>query len=340
MKYLITLPPILRRVLTILFAGMCFALPTRAQTDPTGLPEDLPELPTDLPGDVVPPSGDIDVPDTDVEDPDLPDADVGDPDLPDVDPDTSAPAKAPPYIQTLMDATGATGTQVDGLRDSGYGWGNVKTAISLADRLVAESEGTVTLEEALTDITTLRRQGEGWGAIARSKNLKVGDLLGNGPDHGNARVTGDHDSPTDGDLTGPGGDQPPEILTERTPRRRSLWQRLTGRQRAEKVHTRDGSVRPAAVARAEQGGRPERTGRPERVGKPEKPARVEKVERPQRPEKPEKPGKVERPERVEKIERVARVERPERLEKPVKPEKPEKIEKPEKPERPGRGQGR
>lgn len=92
--------------------------------------------------------------------------------------ETPSTAHPPAYIGELMKATELKQEQVDQMRTGGYGWGEIRLATRLAQQIAANSEGTLTFADALTQVTEARADGKGWGQIAADNSLKIGGLVG------------------------------------------------------------------------------------------------------------------------------------------------------------------
>jgi len=156
----------------------------------------------------------------------------------------------------------------------GEGYGNVFISLALAqkqlndagvdeptpDQLIAAlNGGSFMLGEDTIDlqgVLALRAEGMGWGEIARSLDLRLGEVVSG---IRSARGRGQlGEGPANADVAGPRGNALGLVN------------------------------RPE---RAEQPGRPDRPERPEAASRPERPVRPERVERPERPERPDRPGR-------------------------------------------------
>jgi hypothetical protein len=208
-----------------------------------------------------------------------------------IDGDEPSSANPPPFINQLVEITKLTPEQVEQMRGDGLGWGNIMIAARLAEWIAADSAGTLTFGEALTDILDARAENKGFGQIAHENDLKLGRVVGNGNNKGAAT------SYASGELgAGPQGN----IERRRNQQnKKNVYRQLSGLLGFEKN------------------------------GRPQKPLDLEKIEKPERPEKPEKPERPERPDKPERPEKPEKPEKPERLEKPQRPERPEKPERPE-----------
>jgi hypothetical protein len=85
----------------------------------------------------------------------------------------------PPFIHDLVENSELTQEQIDQMRTDGYGWGNIKLAAELAEKISSQSAGTdnpVTFNDALNQIISDRSQNIGFGEIAAKYGLKIGDL--------------------------------------------------------------------------------------------------------------------------------------------------------------------
>lgn len=196
------------------------------------------------------------------------------------------PTVPPPFIADLVETSELTDEQVSQLRADGSGWGNIKIMSRLAEQAAADSEGALTYDAALADITLLRSQGLGFGQIAQQYNTTVGKALG-------------------ADRIGVEDMEEPEMTADpETPETMDM-----------PADTDAGmSAKPEAAGRFG-------TDRPEKASKADT---MDKPQRPEKPEKPEKAWKVDRPERPGKVHRPDRPGKPEKPNKPEKPEKPER----------------
>jgi len=201
----------------------------------------------------------------------------------------------PPYIVELLETSELTPEQADLLRADGLGWGEVRIAVRLAEQIVASSDGTVTFNDALTDVRMARAAGEGFGEIASENDLKVGSLVGNRDRNRNERTEDAAGDPLEAHEGVEAG------ATRRvTERKQNVFTRLVRFFGFGKRERPNGDLKPADL---------EKPGKVEKIQKVERVARADRVERPARPEKLERPSKIERPER------------------PARPEKPEKPER-------------
>jgi hypothetical protein len=87
------------------------------------------------------------------------------------------PAKPPAFISKLVEDQVVTQEQVNTMLTAGYGWGEVRIATLLAQRIAANSNGTLTFDAALAQVMAARAEGKGFGQIAADNNLKVGELV-------------------------------------------------------------------------------------------------------------------------------------------------------------------
>ncbi|NIP26771.1 MAG: hypothetical protein GWN67_20820, partial [Phycisphaerae bacterium] len=83
----------------------------------------------------------------------------------------------PRFIIELVRNTELKRRQVERMRNSGAGWGNIMIATRLAERIAADSEGLMTFDEALADVFRARVEGKGFGQIANENDLKLGRVL-------------------------------------------------------------------------------------------------------------------------------------------------------------------
>ncbi|HEY6973627.1 MAG TPA: hypothetical protein VI359_04925 [Nitrospiraceae bacterium] len=135
-------------------------------------------------------------------------------------------------------------SEIEKMRNTGQGWGEVTIRLALADKLVKTDPAKFpTLTAALDRINTLRNEGRGWGNISKELGFKLGPIVS-------------------------------EVRQSLNDLRRDL--------RAEQVKT--GKVndsgngadlkREARLEHIERAQRPERPERPQRPERPEKPERV------------------------------------------------------------------
>jgi len=185
--------------------------------------------------------------------------------------DTPDATNPPPFITELVEKTELTEEQVEQMRSSGFGWGNIMIATRLAERIAADSDGVLTFDETLASVLSARAEDKGFGQIANENDLKLGRVIG----EGNKIAAAASDAP-ETEETGAG-----------------LYvniNRIRVQERKQNIFSR--LIRFLGLGkkeRFEKPPKPERLERPERTGKPEKPDRPEKPGRPERPEKPEKP---------------------------------------------------
>jgi len=110
--------------------------------------------------------------------PEPPATEVTDP-LPPGETDTTLDlATAPAYISELMETAGLASDQVQPMLDLGWGWGEVRLAILLAQQMAAGSTEEGAFDTALAGVIAARTEGKGFGQIAAESDLKVGDLVG------------------------------------------------------------------------------------------------------------------------------------------------------------------
>lgn len=176
----------------------------------------------------------------------------------------------PPFITELVDNTELTQEQLEQMRSSGFGWGNIMIATRLAERIAADSDGVLTFDEALASVLSARAEDKGFGQIANENDLKLGRVIG----EGNKIAAAASDTP-ETEETGAG--QYVNI------------NRIRAQERKQNIFSR--LIRFLGLGkkeRFEKPPKPERLERPERTGKPEKPDRPEKPGRPEKPEKPER----------------------------------------------------
>ena len=184
------------------------------------------------------------------------------------------PTNPPAFITKLVEAQVVTQDQVNAMLASGYGWGEVRIATLLSQKIAANSNGTLTFADALKQVMDARAAGKDFGQIAADNNLKVGDLVR----HQKA-----------GDATTAKGKKPGFFAR--------VGRALGFGRSADKTAKPATVDKPETSAKAVQGDKPERPARPERVAKAERPERPERPAQPERPERPARPERPERPER-------------------------------------------
>ena len=91
---------------------------------------------------------------------------------------TPDPANPPAYIREMVQAQVVTQEQVNTMLATGYGWGEVRIASLMAQRIAANSNAALTFDAALAQVMAARAEGKDFGQIAADNNLKVGDLVG------------------------------------------------------------------------------------------------------------------------------------------------------------------
>ena len=185
--------------------------------------------------------------------------------------ETSDATNPPPFIGKLIESTELTQEQVDQMRSDGLGWGNIMIATRLAERIAADSEGTLTFADALAGVLSARAEGKGFGQIANENDLKLGRVLGKD----NKGAAG----------AGPGAGIEDALGQAK---KQSIFGRLLGLLGFDRKERPEKPSKPERLARAE---RPER---PQKLERPERPEKLERLERPEKPAKPERPEKPER----------------------------------------------
>jgi len=178
------------------------------------------------------------------------------------------PANPPAFITKLVEAQVVTQEQVNTMLAGGYGWGEVRIATLLSQKIAENSNGTLTFADALKQVTDARAAGKDFGQIAADNNLKVGDLVR----HQKA-----------GDATTAKGKKPGFF---------ARVGRALGFGRSA-----DKTAKPATVDKPQAAAKAERPAKPERAAKAERPERPDRPAQPDRPERPERPARPERPER-------------------------------------------
>jgi hypothetical protein len=183
---------------------------------------------------------------------------------------TANAANPPRYITEIRDAGLLTQEQISQMRADGLGWGEIRIAVRLAERISADSEGKVTYADALAGVLQERAAGKGFGEIAGEHNLKVGQLIDKGGKGGPAGQQGVQAGQT----------------RQTTEKKQGIFARLgraLGFGKKERV-TQDA----AAAGDAGRIRKIDRAQKVERMERPAKPEKQERSERPQRPEKPER----------------------------------------------------
>jgi len=184
------------------------------------------------------------------------------------------PANPPAFITKLVEAQVVTQDQVNSMLAAGYGWGEVRIATLLSQKIAANSNGTLTFADALKQVTDARAAGKDFGQIATDNNLKIGDLVR----HQKA-----------GDAATAKGKKPGIFAR--------MGRALGFGRSADKPAKLATVDKPEAAAKGVRGDKPER---PERVVKAERPERPERPAQPERPERPERPSRPDKPERPER----------------------------------------
>jgi len=204
-------------------------------------------------------------PETPVTDPQPPDAVDGD--------EAGAPntANPPAYIGELMKVTELKQAQVDQMRTDGLGWGEVRIATLLAEKIAANSGGTLAFDAALAQVLAARAEGKGFGQIAAENNLKVGELVKNGGKKG-----GDAEKGSAGSTGGASVKGKKPGFFARIGRFLGFGKSADKSSKPASVETSQASVKDAKGSKLERPARFDRS------------AKLEKPERPARPEKPEK----------------------------------------------------
>jgi hypothetical protein len=138
--------------------------------------------------------------------------------------ETPSTANPPAYIGELLKAGDLTQEQVDQMRTTNYGWGEIRLATLLAREIAANSGGTLTFADALKQVMDTRAAGKGFGEIAADNNLKIGGLVGKrnaagAAQKGSAAQKGDkvqtQAQDVDGDEeVGPDPAHPPAFITK------------------------------------------------------------------------------------------------------------------------------
>ena len=207
-------------------------------------------------------------PETPVTDPQPPDAVDGD--------EAGAPntANPPAYIGELMKVTELKQAQVDQMRTDGLGWGEVRIATLLAEKIAANSGGTLAFDAALAQVLAARAEGKGFGQIAAENNLKVGELVKNGGKKGGDAERGSAGSTGGANAASVKGKKPGFFA--RIGRFLGFGKSADKSSKPASMETSQASVKDAKGSKLERPARFDRS------------AKLEKPERPARPEKPEK----------------------------------------------------
>ncbi len=172
------------------------------------------------------------------------------------------PANPPAFITKLVEAQVVTQDQVNTMLTAGYGWGEVRIATLLAQKIAANSNAALTFDAALTQVMEARAGGKDFGQIAADNNLKIGDLVR----HQKA-----------GDAT---------TAKTKKPGFFARVGRALGFGRSGDKPVKPATVdKPQTDAKAVKADKPERPAKVERAAKVERPEKLERA----RPEKPEKP---------------------------------------------------
>ena len=159
-----------------------------------------------------------------------------------VDPAETIPEVEPAKVKELATKAGITPEQVTAMRTSGLGWGEIKIAISMAQRISSATTPASPIGPALDGILASRLSGMGWGQIAQANGFKLGEVMGQG--HGKKDITA-----------------PPESVTPS----------VTKSDKETRLE------KPEKPTKPEKPEKPERLEKPE---KPEHPTKPEKPERP------------------------------------------------------------
>lgn len=96
------------------------------------------------------------------------------------DTEKSSPAMDAERVKQLATTYGFTEQQVLTMRQTDHmGWGEIKNMLLISQRVAADSANSatqLTKEQALTQVMKQRQSGMGIGQIAKSYNVKLGDL--------------------------------------------------------------------------------------------------------------------------------------------------------------------
>ncbi len=160
----------------------------------------------------------------------------------DVEPEEDIPAANPEKVKALAEQFGIPEATLETMRADGMGWGEIKLAVSLADKMSKAEDAAVTADQALTDILADRQAGMGWGEIAKANGFKLGEVAGKGQAKRDIEILPD---------TGIVDPVEPEGLSVRP----------------EKPY------KPEKIEKAERVDRPDRPEKPNKPEKPDKPDR-------------------------------------------------------------------
>jgi len=96
------------------------------------------------------------------------------------DTEKSSPAMNAERVKELATTYGVTEKQVLTMRQTSHmGWGEIKNMLLISQRIAADSANSttpLTQEQALTQMMKQRQSGMGIGQIAKSYNVKLGDI--------------------------------------------------------------------------------------------------------------------------------------------------------------------
>ena len=275
----------------------------------------------------------------------------------------------PAFITVLVEQTELTPDQVEQMRTSGAGWGNIMIATRLAERIAAnspEGDDKLTFGQALTIVLEQRSQGKGFGQIANENDLKVGVVLeGEDSPNGSSRprfiaelvektdLTQDQVDQMRGDGAGWGNIMIATRLAERIAADSPEDDKLTFAQALDLVlEARADDIGFGEIAKQHdlKVGKLVSGGKKVMVSDPEAPAQegtlLRSQVRAEREVKIKKQGMFGRlfgmfrsgrtvgVNKPPKPERPERPNRPEKIDKPERPNKPEKFERPERPVKP------
>ncbi len=175
------------------------------------------------------------------------------------------PAHPPAFITKLVESQVVTQDQVNSMLTAGYGWGEVRIATALSQKIAENSGGTLTFADALKQVMDARAAGKDFGQIAADNNLKVGDLVR-------------HQKVGDATTT----------KTKKPGFFARVGRALGFGRSADKPDKTAAVDKPQAGAKGIKADKPERPAKVERAAKVERPQRPEKAVRPDKPERPEK----------------------------------------------------
>ncbi len=149
--------------------------------------------------------------------------------------DDAVPNVAPAKVQALAEEVGVPAEKVTAMRADGLGWGEVRIAILLAQKIALQTPGG-TIGVALDGVLAQRAEGMGWGQIAKANGFKLGEVVGQGAAKKEIDATGK-------------------------------------REKAEKPEKAQKADKPDKPDKPEKPDKPDKPERPEKPAKPDKPGK-------------------------------------------------------------------